>query len=599
MSDFIDPNEALNVQNMNQGAPRPEPVVPPVQDPNATMGGFRSAQFAPVASAPSAPPVIPDQPEVTQKPDVDVAIPGEEEEEDVPLDDTVLNMKDTPVETPAEEMSDKILDAMLGEAIVKDDKSARSAEALGLTIPLSTYDKVRSGLEEKVKEIGSDAWERDKYNNNTPVGVIFDSTSYFQAQMQYNKSALELIKGQGDTLKDLKSILTDNIPGTLEGLTKKAKDPVEKLLSGRKARGRIISQIQGVRRIPLWNSGFFITLKSLALGEISQFINMCINNGYVYTREMGGFFYLFSDISIKDLIMTELFPKVIMDSNLKDWNRMGKDIIKHVSLHDYDTILWALSTMMFREGVNIKHYCAEKMPGTDEICGNIDERMTDLTKLRLMNMDLITKPMIEFMNSNGKVTVDEVEKYRKNILKEYPPFRFTVDNPATGVTSHWQIDFRVPTGDEYLMYGADYNNSMVEVLGADSNSNILDRDDVNSYITVNYYKILIPWFDKLHEIRDIDGTGPDNIICTVENNPYSSGDRSDIKDILDTLNAENIGLDKAIHEYVKATKITHIAYQYDTCPVCGNHPSTAIDGFIPYDVQAHFFMLCLIRQTAK
>lgn len=534
--------------------------------------------------------------------DNEIYIPGQEDEPtpvnmgggDVPAPEI---LKEDTVPTK-DEANDDILQSVLGETKSSPDKDTQGTNSI--CIPCSNKETNAESILEEVERIGLSAWRTAREDGDSKCSTMFDSTLFFTKQMEFNMEALTAIKSQNENIKHLRELF-DKSPIFKEGMTKRVGAPKDKVLSGFRARARIIAQMQGMCRIPLINSGFYITVKALSIAEIASFVRTCQHNKYYFTREMGGYFYLYADIFIKELILRNFLVKIIQDSSLSGWAQMGEDILKYISIHDYDTILGVMASLMFRDGIPVRYYCAEYldgvMNGDQKVrCEHVEEVKADILKLRVCNVDLITEEMMNFLNFNGKVDPEQVLIYQKNIAKNIKPYRFTIDNKATGVVSHWEIKYRIPTADHYLTYGNEYCNLMFNQLRSDAEN--ADESDIFHYLQYNYYKLLLPWLESISEIEDINGSGEDNIISTVKNDPYDSTSREDISEILDVISTENVALDVSVSEYVKATKITHMVHQYDKCPKCGKAPKNAVDGFIPFDVQSNFFTMCLIRLTA-
>lgn len=511
-------------------------------------------------------------------------------------DDEDNSSTDTKKKDNDAEMSDEILKKLIDDSF--DNEKAKSISDKSnqegrICIPLSNYEDFRANLISKIKQMGETAWLRDRFDTTTEAGAIWESSTHFQAQTDLMKHALEQIKIQNTQIKDLHEVLVSNIEGVIERVAKRPKDPKETVITGKKARNRAISLIQGVRRVVLWNSGFYITVRPMYLHEISLFYNTVNKTEYAYGRELGAHFYIYQDIIIKEVFLTQILPNVIIDSNLSEWNKMGSDIINYISIHDYDTILWALSTLMFRNGINVNYCCSELMDDNTP-CGNIDTKLVNIEKLRLINSDYITDEVKAFMNPQDTVTVEQVLKYQNTLIRpKNDTYRFEL-NSVSADKSFWEIKLRVPSSGIYLKYGADYNTDLFSNIGKDADRIALD--EVEEYLRFNLYKAFIPWIGQVNQLSSCE---PDaRIIAETPNNPDSKVDRATMKEILDVFLMENINMDKPIIDFINTSKITHIAYQYEKCPKCGKPPKTAIDGFIPHDVQAHFFNLGFILLIA-
>lgn len=502
-------------------------------------------------------------------------------------------------EPKKETIDDTILRDLVVETIQSENKTLndeRDGEQR-ICIPLSDFKAITDASLEDMKKIGIDEWRKNLQDTTKVPGIINEVYRFFNAQTELMKEALEDIKNKNGEVVDLQSKLVNNIDGIVDAIAKQPPAPKDKHISSKKSRTRALALIQGIKRVVLWNSGIYLSVRAPKLSELATFFNSVKLDRFEYGRTLGAHFYMFQDMLIKQTMLKKILPYVIVDCSLRNYENLGEDIIRYISIHDYDTILWALIVLMFKNGLPVNYYCAENLPGQKEEvkCKHIDTKLLDPTKLRFLNLDLINEAMKSFIASKEKVNPLEVKEFFKNHVK-YPDDVFRFEHETIGGTvSYWEIHFRVPNCEEYISYGNDVQIEMMELLDTDLKD--ISLEDYAEYVSFNFYKLFIPWVDRI-----IQRAGPEEdseIITDMYNNPDSKEDRVMVRDILDIFQTEKINIQEPLIKFIKGSKITHIAYQYDTCPNCHNKPSNAVNGFIPFDVHTCFFNLGYIRLTAK
>jgi len=154
-----------------------------------------------------------------------------------------------------------------------------------------------------------------------------------------------------------------------------------KVLSGDAALATVIARTKGVFRIPLYNSGFWISVKPPTLSELDSFIREVDTEFKEFGRVLGSHYHLIFNIYIKQKLM-DLVSSNIINSNF-DGFKSKSALMDAISLHDYDTIAWAFCTMMYSDGINIGVFC------TNPECGYRDNsHYIDLAKCNYLNHDI-------------------------------------------------------------------------------------------------------------------------------------------------------------------------------------------------------------------
>ena len=489
--------------------------------------------------------------------------------------------------------SDKIINHIIGESLAdKDDDPRKRDKPLNIVFPCQTSSEIGDALIAAGKSMGPQAFQESFQDNESYPSLCRDSLEHFNANTAFLLSALTDVKNAiTDGTRTLKDVLQRNV-GNIGATTTKGTPDVlarNKRVSGKDAVVLMASMTQGLKRIPLWNTGIYLTLRALSLKEIVSYYGSVSFGGYDYGRELGAWYFLYADYTVKKTVLEQLLPYALTGSNYKHWKNIKK-LLSVISIQDYDVIIWAFASMMYREGVPVKLLC------THEDCQHVEDLTADIAKMRYVNTDKLNPDVIAFMSEPDKERKDnDLVEYRKMLNLEQT-FKFKVENKATNMTTYWEMDFDTANCGYYLAFGDIFNTQLFEQIQAPT------VDDVRDYLTINYYKAFLPW---VAEVRCVEKEDFDRAGKTPEQRAIMivDGTREDNRDalmnILDITQMEVTTFSEAVTAYIRGSRLSFIALPYFNCARCGRPPSTAVDGFIPYDVQLNFFQLCLMRMLAS
>lgn len=439
-------------------------------------------------------------------------------------------------------------------------------------IPLSKLEDLNNYARREIADDPGSA--RDRFNNpEDDLAAVGDAMQEFTNARKQQLDSLKKTKveqlahhvgGIGETRATIKSRFKD-------------KDILD--VSGDDGRIVFASVLgSGMRRIPLWNSGITITLRPLSLDILHQYYLEVNHVDYEYGKEFGYFYYLFSDLTISEYIINRLLPVAICGSSYVNWQNMDS-LLSVISFQDYPTILWAMAMMMYPNGADIRYVCAEPN------CGHVTREKVDLSKLRLINKDLLTDEMIEHFKSNRKLTDEDVAKY-KAMLPISNKIEFSYGDEGTTAYRKWTIFLKQPSLLEWRAVGRDYNKELRKNAEADS------EESVTTYMFYNFYRCYKPWIEKIQVSLYVD---KETVKTISVSNDGTTGNNLTIYDCLNDLQASYRPFEKLIQSYIEDSQISHICFYFPKCPKCGTEPATSYHGYIPYDPQKAFFILALMK----
>lgn len=339
------------------------------------------------------------------------------------------------------------------------------------------------------------------------------------------------------------------------------------------------SQRGSLRRIPLYNSGFYIDLVGPSASMLNNFIEQADVTTEEFGRMFGAVFYTHADHYVKEAAF-RLFRPLITHASLKNWDR-GNVLANAIRLEDYDTILMAVAALMYPQGFKgFRRACTNSQRCSHEI-----EVDVDLTKMVYTNFGLLNKDAIAHMRkaATGEVTQEELVEYQKLI----PFVEGDLDNPdATRNLVRWQnwgFVLQSPNYFQYINAGGRYLDTIMDSINRD------DRAAVSRSVRVRIIRQLAPWIGELRAYASEDS---DQIDIT-------TSDPATIEELLDHIQTEDYDdmVFDTIANLIDRHKISHVGYPTFACPACGHEPVTP-SGFFTVEPMETFFMMCA-RKLAR
>lgn len=518
-----------------------------------------------------------------QTPTVRVGSVPHQEPETTVVQETVEQMF-APINTtePAKELDiDKII-AEQTAAIDAGKSDVINGDKTPIPIPLSEKDQMDKYYQREIIANLANINEviRDMTSSVQSIG---NTTQFFTANANLLKEALKRVVTRKDPEEKhpehIKEALQPTCPKVAEGLANPFamyRGKTEVVIEGPQGVAAMEALTGGMRRVILWNSGFHILLRRLNLTQLNAFYREMNHEDYEYGKEFGMFYYLFADINIVRYIVENLLPIAIAGSNYAHWKDTEK-MIQQISDQDLHVILWAMGLMLHPRGASVNFVCAE------EGCGYIHNETVDLSKLRLINQDLITEEMLDYFRRSGSRTDKDLEDFRKLVNLD-GELKFEV---GTGLDKKiWTVHTKQANLFDKRAVGLDYLSELRK------QCSLTNPTDVHMNIIYNLNRCFKPW------IKSISLTVPDE-----SGNPFTAithNDGTEEKDkiifgLLDDFQQYVPDFADKMKEYILDTKIQHICFYFPECPKCHTEPKTSYQGYIPYDPMHAFFTLALMK----
>lgn len=336
-------------------------------------------------------------------------------------------------------------------------------------------------------------------------------------------------------------------------------------LSGDAAKIAVLSRTQGLYRIMLYNSGFWITVRPITVSDASAFVHEVDNDFKELGRILGGQFHLVLGAYLKQKVL-EILPNVIISSNLEDWDQ--PDVLgEAISMHDYDTILWGICCSMYRDGIGIGVHC------TNMECRHVDtNQYVDLTKACYINPDVFNAEAMDWMRDTRTTrTLDDCLKYRNVILKSTKTL--PMENNKV------MIHMRVPSLQTYTKRSVELIGKMQSAI---YRAKTRQNQELQNQVIFHIYKMLAPWISSIVYKNEADAD------VVIEGYDAICAD-------LEARAEQDHTLYSQMEEYIRDTKCSMYCLTSIECPKCHKKPNLNSEGLFPLDVEYLFFGLTCLK----
>lgn len=400
----------------------------------------------------------------------------------------------------------------------------------------------------------SDILDDEKEHLTKLAKIIVNYTKRAELERRHILAGIETIQLVADAIPDK----------TSQG--KKFDKNKTVVLSGEEAIMNVAARVDGLRKVFLIHSGFYIVLKKLASSEIREILRYIDSEGNELGRILGMHYYTVDDIIVVQKF-SEILKMITVDSNLKDW-RKGNNLIDCISYLDFDVIIASVCAQLYRNGVKHEMVC----PKIE--CKYQEPITLDITKTKLIDTSKLPEEALHILLAGKPFDKVKCKAYQK-VIGAYREVE---------VRPNMTFTLKVPSISTFISYGSLYIAKLVAALYSDNRTP--EQQDIARYRIINYYKMFLPWIEKL-TIKDPEDES------TIVVRDYKGYEQLLEKDVW--ANNKNI---KNFMSFFSDAKIVHFGFLGQECPVCHCVPDPNTNGFLPLDIRSFFFNL-LVYQNQK
>jgi hypothetical protein len=222
----------------------------------------------------------------------------------------------------------------------------------------------------------------------------------------------------------------------------------------------------GIIRIPLWHSGFHITLKTPGDAAILELERRITDEKILLGRMTNGMLFSNTSVFIANYLV-DFAMQHLYETSLKNKDNIASKIVSH----DIQHLAWGLATAIWPTGFQ---YVRSILGETDAKNKVLRDKIM-IGKLQWTDTSQLSKWQLNHMTSvvSGSMTDDAIKKYREEFLNQTPR--------KVQISDKLAITLKVPSLAEHITSGQKWVNGIVvmtdQVFGMEQ-----DVDDRNRFI---------------------------------------------------------------------------------------------------------------------
>lgn len=326
--------------------------------------------------------------------------------------------------------------------------------------------------------------------------------------------------------------------------------------------------------VPLWHSGFWVTLRSPSEGPLLELLRAITQEKISLGRATYGLLYsnmmVYTQRQLMDFIIEHVYETSLAVTN------MG-DLRKYIQLADLSVLVWGLACATWPHGFQYRRACV----ADPERCHHVVEERLSLARLLAQDVNALTPRQIQHMTNRqrGKMTVDQIELYRSEFLLGKSRLIKIVDDLS--------VEMTMPLAQDYIDSGTRW------VMEIENNyGNIMNQDEVarDTYL--------------LDQARASDMRQYGHLVTAIVlEDAGRIEDRETIESVLSDLSARDDVRKSFLREvsnYLDSSLAAFVALPNYECPACHKwqrpKDGTPTDHLVPLDVYQTFFQLLVQRQ---
>lgn len=330
-----------------------------------------------------------------------------------------------------------------------------------------------------------------------------------------------------------------------------------------------------ILQIPLWHSGFWITMKAPSEASLLELQRRLIENKINLGRNTHGLAFANTSVFISGWLIDFVLAH-IWDTTLKG----EVDLRKTIRILDIPTIVWGLACTIWPSGFQYTRACIAE----PEKCNHVVREKLNLGKLLWVDRNSLTPWQISHMTNRGGSTMslESVQRYLDEFtLARGRSIAFSDDSVV--------VNFKIPTVEDYVNSGYKWVNNIVSMIDS---SFTAEPNDTTRNIHITELGKATSMRQYAHWIESIDAAG--SVIDDVES----------IEQVIDTMSTVDEIRTKYFEEiikYIDDSTISIVAVPTFECPKCGGDQPVPLPRFphlLPIDVVSSFFTL-LVQKLQK
>lgn len=357
-----------------------------------------------------------------------------------------------------------------------------------------------------------------------------------------------------------------------------------KVIGGNRAKAVIFEKlgIGAYVSIPLWHSGFHITITPPTESQIIDIYRQYASDLVTVGRSTNGIIYSNTSVIAIKVLVNLIFERGLVHStSIKDWK--SKDLTKLIKITDLYPLLLGLLKAQYPRGFNYDRSCI----ADPNECRHTVSKKIDFSKLLYVDKAVLTDNQKAHMKNRKpeSITEEEVLSYQ-NGIKTNTSVRYDIGKKAE--IDSLYINTKVPTINDEIEIGLNWisttEDMAVQVLEEESEEE--KKSAIWSYTNASIMMEMSHWVDS------------------IEVDSLSIPDRVDVNNNLTMLSSDDTIRESfydSVNKYISNATLAMVAIPAYKCPACGkdqsvtNNTNKVFDNIIPINVLNTFFNLTEYR----
>ena len=327
--------------------------------------------------------------------------------------------------------------------------------------------------------------------------------------------------------------------------------------------------------IPLYHSGFWVTIASPTDGDYLELLNQIAEQKISMGRSTYGFMFSSSMVYIKNLLVK--FAIKHIESASIDVGADYSKLEEHIHLGDLPILEWGLACLTYPRGFQYRRACVAS-PTT---CRHVVEALINPSLVQATDLSQLTRSQIAHMakRNRASVTIEACKSYQNQFIIGASKLVKIVDG--------FSVQLKMPTVTDYISSGMRWVQDTEENYGQ-----VLTMDETARDIYLSNQAKASSLRQFAHFVEKIVVGDPDG-------EHHSTEDRAAIEETLSDM-AQNQVFEESFMEKVRVYRdsslVSLIALPPHKCPSCGKHQGDAAQMFggeqiVPIDPASVFFSL--------
>lgn len=275
----------------------------------------------------------------------------------------------------------------------------------------------------------------------------------------------------------------------------KMEDVEGKKLTGARALARIQSLVGlgGRIQIPLWSSGFWITIKSPSESQLIALDELVSREKIVLGRRTNGQVFSHMSVFVYKFIQ-DLVSELIVEHTVQD---VG-DLTRLISITDAHTIAWGLACSVWTSGFPLVRPVIDRKSTPGRYTERVVKERVDLGKLLHVDTSRLTEWQLSHMTrrASASMSLESLQRYQDEFTHN--------KGVRLDLGSQIAVELRVPTVQEYIESGYNWVDAIVrmtdQVFSVDA-----DPKERNNYINKHGLATIMRQYS--HWVASIDAGG--------------------------------------------------------------------------------------------